>query len=54
MMTNSKDILSGLLLLLGIVGFVSGEFIISSVLFTFAAFTSNVNRAKEVKKLTDI
>ena len=46
----SKDILITVLFLIGLTGFISGEFIISSTLFAAAAIASNVsvkhNRAK--------
>jgi hypothetical protein len=38
-----KDILTGTVFITGLLGFVSGEFIISSALFATAAITSNVN-----------
>jgi hypothetical protein len=38
-----KDIFTGALFLTGIVGFISGEFIMSSTLFASAAIASNVN-----------
>jgi CheY-specific phosphatase CheX len=38
-----KDILTGAVFLLGLFGFISGEFIISSTLFATAAIASNVN-----------
>lgn len=38
-----KDILVGLVFVTGLLGFVSGEFIISSTLFATAAVASNVN-----------
>lgn len=38
-----KDILTGIVFLTGLLGFVSGEFIISSTLFATAAIASNVN-----------
>jgi hypothetical protein len=38
-----KDIIIGLLFVIGIMGFVSGEFILSSTLFATAAIASNVN-----------
>jgi hypothetical protein len=38
-----KDILTGTVFAIGIIGFVSGEFIISSTLFASAAIASNVN-----------
>ncbi|MBF6649228.1 MULTISPECIES: hypothetical protein [unclassified Methylobacter] len=37
-----KDILIGLIFISGILGFISGEFIISTVLFASAAIASNV------------
>ncbi|WNB76105.1 hypothetical protein [Methylomonas koyamae] len=43
-MTNvQKDILNGLAFITGIVGFLSGEFIISSLLFATTTFASNIN-----------
>jgi len=45
-----KDILTGLLFITGVLGFVYGEFIISTVLFATAAIASNVNlNRKRVK-----
>ncbi len=38
-----KDILIGAVFLTGLIGFISGEFIISSTLFAAAAIVSNVN-----------
>ncbi len=38
-----KDILTGLVFMIGLLGFLSGEFIISSTLFAAAAIASNVN-----------
>ena len=38
----SKDILIGILFITGLVGFISGEFIISSTLFLASAIASNV------------
>jgi CheY-specific phosphatase CheX len=38
-----KDILTGLVFIIGLLGFISGEFIVSSVLFASAAVASNVN-----------
>jgi CheY-specific phosphatase CheX len=38
-----KDILTGSIFIIGLVGFISGEFIISSTLFASAAIASNVN-----------
>ncbi|MBF6647288.1 MULTISPECIES: hypothetical protein [unclassified Methylobacter] len=38
-----KDVLTGIVFVTGVLGFVSGEFIISSTLFATAAIASNVN-----------
>lgn len=38
-----KDILTGTVFVTGLLGFVSGEFIISSALFATATIASNVN-----------
>jgi CheY-specific phosphatase CheX len=38
-----KDILTGIIFVIGLIGFISGEFIISSALFASAAIASNVN-----------
>ncbi|MDO9047308.1 MAG: hypothetical protein Q7U66_06165 [Methylobacter sp.] len=38
-----KDILTGIVFITGLLGFVSGEFIISSALFATAAIASNIN-----------
>lgn len=38
-----KDILIGAMFVIGLFGFISGEFIVSSALFGFAAIASNVN-----------
>ncbi|MDD5272398.1 MAG: hypothetical protein PHU14_06720 [Methylovulum sp.] len=38
-----KDVLIGVVFATGLLGFVSGEFIISSALFAAAAVASNVN-----------
>lgn len=38
-----RDILTGTVFITGLLGFVSGEFIISSALFATAAIASNVN-----------
>lgn len=46
---NYKDILIGLLILAGISGFISGEFIISSAVFALAAIASNIYRAEALK-----
>ena len=55
-MTNlSKDILLTALILVGITGFISGEFIISSAIFAAAAIGSHIktdNAHKKVGQLT--
>jgi len=38
-----KDILTGTVFIIGLLGFISGEFIISSALFAAAAIASNIN-----------
>ena len=38
-----RDVLISLMFIVGIVGFISGEFIISTVLFASAAIFSNVS-----------
>ncbi|WP_333875084.1 hypothetical protein [Methylobacter sp.] len=38
-----KDILTGTVFITGLLGFISGEFIISSALFATAAIASNIN-----------
>ena len=38
-----KDVLTGLVFIAGLFGFLSGEFIISSTLFAIAAIASTVN-----------
>jgi hypothetical protein len=38
-----KDILIGAIFVTGLLGFISGEFIISSALFATAAIASNIN-----------
>ena len=38
-----KDVLTGLVFFIGLMGYISGEFIISSALFATAAIASNVN-----------
>ncbi len=55
-MTNlTKDILLTALILVGITGFISGEFIISSAIFALAVIGSNIktnNLHKKVGQLT--
>ena len=38
-----KDVLNGLAFMTGVIGFLSGEFIISSTLFAGTAIASNIN-----------
>jgi len=38
-----KDLLNGIAFFIGVIGFMSGEFIISSALFASTAVASNVN-----------
>lgn len=47
-----KDILNGLAFITGVIGFMSGEFIISSALFasTTVASNVNINRKKRLKQ----
>ncbi len=48
MCTVAKDVLIAVLFVIGLVGYISGEFIISSTLFAVAAIASyiNVNQKK--------
>jgi hypothetical protein len=41
--TLYKDIITGLLFLVGVFGFMSGEFILSTLLFGTASLTSNLD-----------
>lgn len=45
-----KDILTGSIFMLGLFGFISGEFIISSAMFAVAAVASNVSMAYKLEK----
>jgi len=49
-----KDILTGLVFITGLFGFISGEFIISSTLFAAAAIASNVNANRKQSKMSNI
>jgi hypothetical protein len=42
-----RDVLIGLMFFTGIFGFISGEFIISTVLFASAAISSNIAMSKQ-------
>ena len=44
----SKDVFTGLMFLVGILGFISGEFIVSSTLFAAAAISSNVLMTRRI------
>ncbi|NOT83309.1 MAG: hypothetical protein HOP02_00715 [Methylococcaceae bacterium] len=44
------DVILGLIFMTGIFGFISGEFIISTVLFASAAIYSNVNLTRRLSK----
>jgi CheY-specific phosphatase CheX len=46
-----KDILTGTVFIIGLLGFISGEFIISSTLFAAAAIASNVNMNRKRGKV---
>jgi len=46
----SKDLLTGLIFLIGILGFISGEFIVSSTLFAASAISSNVLMTRRLSK----
>jgi CheY-specific phosphatase CheX len=50
----NKDILIGILFLTGLVGFISGEFIISSTLFLVAAIASNINLNRKGDKASQL
>ncbi len=51
LMSNlTKDILIAALFLVGITGFISGEFIISSAIFAAAAIASNIKTNNSDKK----
>jgi len=42
-----KDILTGMIFITGLLGFVSGEYIISSALFATATIASNINQNRK-------
>jgi len=46
-----KDILTGVMFVTGIFGFISGEFIISSTLFASAAISSNIDLSNKQSNL---
>ncbi len=45
-----KDVMTGLVFIVALLGFVSGEFIVSSTLFAIAAIISNVNATRKQEK----
>lgn len=45
-----KDIITGIMFITGIFGFISGEFIISSTIFASAAIASNINISRKLAK----
>jgi len=45
----SKDILIGLMFIIGIWSFISGQFIVSTVLFASAAIYSNIIKSSQLK-----
>jgi hypothetical protein len=47
----TKDIVLTALILIGITGFISGEFVISSVIFAVAAIASNLKTNSPHKKV---
>jgi hypothetical protein len=47
-----KDAVIGAIFIVGVVGFISGEFIISTVLFATAALSSNVEMSRRLKAAT--
>ena len=49
-----KDILIGTVFVVGLLGFISGEFIISSALFASAAIASNVNLNRKRVKAAEL
>lgn len=51
-MTNlQKDAITGVIFLTGIVGFISGEFIISSTLFATVAILNSLSMARKTNTL---
>jgi hypothetical protein len=46
----TKDVFTGLMFLIGILGFISGEFIVSSTLFAASAISSNVLMTRRLSK----
>jgi len=44
-----KDVLNGLAFITGVIGFLSGEFIISSAIFAATAVASNININRKIR-----
>jgi hypothetical protein len=53
MITFYRDILISVTFVVGIIGFISGQFIISTVLFAIAAVLSNTYLNREFYKLAN-
>lgn len=47
-----RDVMIGVMLLTGVFGFISGEFIVSTVLFAAAAIYSNVALSRQYAKIS--
>jgi CheY-specific phosphatase CheX len=45
-----KDVLNGLAFITGVIGFIYGEFIISSTLFAGTAIASNININRKINR----
>ena len=45
-----KDVLTGIVFMLGLLGFISGEFIISSAMFASSAVASNIRMTRKLAK----
>lgn len=45
-----KDVLNGLAFITGVIGFLSGEFIISSAIFAGTAIASNININRKISR----
>ncbi len=49
-----KDILTGAVFVTGLLGFVSGEYVISSALFASSAIASNINANRKRNKNSNL
>lgn len=45
-----RDVIMGLMFLTGIYGFISGEFVVSTLLFASAAIYSNITLARKLER----